>query len=232
MKPAIKCSTLPRMSSQVPPALAWLSPPTRRRHLAHHVSALADSLRANNGEALRPLKPASTPTPPPTTTTTTTTTSTTSLKPLPPPKPPNLMLTRPSLSLQNSTDLRLSPEVYNQLRVLQKKAKELRTDVRNLCKTSQANALTMKELLRDTISKITSVLQSNEESLLQGTSDAERARIQREEASYRQDMNKLDKDLCDLELKVEELRNNVINRRLRVNMSDVKNMALILSRSR
>lgn len=52
-------------------------------------------------------------------------------------------------------DLRLSPEVYNQLRVLQKKAKELRTDVRNLRKTSQANALTMKELLRDTISKIT-----------------------------------------------------------------------------
>lgn len=39
------------------------------------------------------------------------------------------------------------------------------------------------------------VLQSNEESLLQGSSDAERARIQREEASYRQDMNKLDKDL-------------------------------------
>ncbi|MPC37225.1 Coiled-coil domain-containing protein [Portunus trituberculatus] len=144
-------------------------------------------------------------------------------------------------------DLRLSPEVYNQLRVLQKKAKELRTDVRNLRKTSQANALTMKELLRDTFTKITSVLQSNEESLLQGTSDAERARIQREEASYRQDMNKLDKDLwyvgtsgyvsvfsvccSDLELKVEELRNNVINRRLRVNMSDVENMALILSRS-
>lgn len=39
------------------------------------------------------------------------------------------------------------------------------------------------------------VLQSNEECLLQGSSDAERARIQREEASYRQDMNKLDKDL-------------------------------------
>lgn len=53
------------------------------------------------------------------------------------------------------TDLRLSPEVYNQLRVLQKKAKELRTDVRNLRKTSQANALTMKEILRDTVNKIT-----------------------------------------------------------------------------
>ena len=39
------------------------------------------------------------------------------------------------------------------------------------------------------------VLQSNEECMLQGSSDAERTRIQREEASYRQDMNKLDKDL-------------------------------------
>ncbi|XP_042235475.1 uncharacterized protein LOC121875141 isoform X13 [Homarus americanus] len=187
IKPAIKCSTLPRMSSQ-------------------------DSLR-NIAEPLRPSKPAP------------------SSKPQPPPKPPNLMLTRPSLSLQNSTDLRLSPEVYNQLRVLQKKAKELRTDVRNLRKTSQANALTMKEILRDTVTKITTLLQSNEASLLQGSADAERVRIQREEASYRQDMTKLDKDLCDLELKVEELRNNVINRRLRVNMSDVENMALILSRS-
>ncbi|KAK4304708.1 hypothetical protein Pmani_023361 [Petrolisthes manimaculis] len=132
---------------------------------------------------------------------------------------------------QEFLDLRLSPEVYNQLRVLQKKAKELRTDVRNLRKTSQANALTMKDLLRDTVAKITSVLQSGEASWMQGSGDAERAKIQREEASYRQDMNKLDKDLCDLELKVEELRNNVINRRLRVNMSDVENMALILSRS-
>ncbi|KAK7072315.1 Actin interacting protein 3 [Halocaridina rubra] len=128
-------------------------------------------------------------------------------------------------------DLRLSPEVYNQLRVLQKKAKELRTDVRNLRRTSQANALTMKEILRDTVAKITTLLQSNEECLLPGSADAERVRIQREEDSYRQDMMKLDKDLCDLEMKVEELRNNVINRRLRVNMSDVENMALILSRS-
>lgn len=52
-------------------------------------------------------------------------------------------------------DMRLSPEVYNQLRVLQKKAKELRTDVRNLRRTSQANAITMKEILRETVTKIT-----------------------------------------------------------------------------
>lgn len=56
---------------------------------------LPDSLRGNNGEAQRASKPAPAPTPP----------STTSLKPLPPPKPPNLVLTRPSLSLQNSTGI-------------------------------------------------------------------------------------------------------------------------------
>lgn len=36
----------------------------------------------------------------------------------------------------------------------------------------------------------------------------------------------------ELEGTVEELRGNVINRKTRVNMSDVENMALILSKSR
>jgi hypothetical protein len=36
----------------------------------------------------------------------------------------------------------------------------------------------------------------------------------------------------ELESTVEELRGNVINRKTRVNMSDVENMALILSKSR
>lgn len=36
----------------------------------------------------------------------------------------------------------------------------------------------------------------------------------------------------DLESTVEELRGNVINRKTRVNMSDVENMALVLSKSR
>ncbi|XP_047481547.1 nascent polypeptide-associated complex subunit alpha, muscle-specific form-like isoform X4 [Penaeus chinensis] len=64
IKPAIKCSTLPRMSSQ-------------------------DPLTPNIADPLRPSKPAPL------------------AKPQPPPKPPNLMLTRPSLSLQNSTGIEL-----------------------------------------------------------------------------------------------------------------------------
>jgi hypothetical protein len=40
------------------------------------------------------------------------------------------------------------------------------------------------------------------------------------------------KFFSELESTVEELRGNVINRKTRVNMSDVENMALILSKSR
>jgi hypothetical protein len=36
----------------------------------------------------------------------------------------------------------------------------------------------------------------------------------------------------ELESTVEELRGNVINKKSRVNMSDVENMALVLSKSR
>lgn len=39
-------------------------------------------------------------------------------------------------------------------------------------------------------------------------------------------------NFSELESTVEELRGNVINRKTRVNMSDVENMALILSKSR
>lgn len=61
--------------------------------------------------------------------------------------------------------------------------------------------------------------------------DQERIRLTREEDVYKQEMLRLEKDLSDLESTVEELRGNVINRKTRVNMSDVENMALILSKS-
>lgn len=61
--------------------------------------------------------------------------------------------------------------------------------------------------------------------------DQERVRLSREEDLYKQEMLRLEKDLSELESTVEELRGNVINRKTRVNMSDVENMALILSKS-
>lgn len=49
-----------------------------------------------------------------------------------------------------SGDLGLSPEMYNQLRMLQKKAKELKTDIKFLRRSVQAQAHTVRETLRDT----------------------------------------------------------------------------------
>jgi hypothetical protein len=59
-------------------------------------------------------------------------------------------------SLENlmSADLQLTPEMYNQLRGLQKKAKDLRQEVRNLRRMSQAQAHSVRETIRDTFLKI------------------------------------------------------------------------------
>lgn len=59
----------------------------------------------------------------------------------------------------------------------------------------------------------------------------ERLVVSTDRDSYNDDVLRLDRDLLDLETNVEELRSNVINRRCRVNMSNVESMALILSRA-
>ncbi|CAL8148018.1 unnamed protein product [Orchesella dallaii] len=126
-------------------------------------------------------------------------------------------------------DLGLSPEMYNQLRMLQKKAKELKTDIKVLRRNVQAQAHTVKETLRDTFLRFKVVTMSGSDQWMQG--DPEKERIRRDEELYKQEVMKLEKDLSELEMTVEDLRSHVINKRMRVNMSDVENMALILSKS-
>lgn len=53
-----------------------------------------------------------------------------------------------------SSELQLTPEMYNQLRGLQKKAKDLRQEVRNLRRMSQAQAHSVRETIRDAFIKI------------------------------------------------------------------------------
>lgn len=52
------------------------------------------------------------------------------------------------------SDLQLTPEMYNQLRVLQKKAKDLRQEARSLRRMSQAQAHSIRETIKDTFIKI------------------------------------------------------------------------------
>ncbi|XP_066584928.1 uncharacterized protein [Prorops nasuta] len=146
-------------------------------------------------------------------------------KPTPPPKPAALVTGQ-----YVYRDLALTPEMYNQLRGLQKKAKDLRQEVRNLRRMSQAQAHTVRETIRDTFITIRAMLLSGIDANW-STEDAEKIRLSREADLYKQEMIRLEKDLTELESTVEELRGNVINRKTRVNMSDVENMALILSKS-
>ncbi|KOC67746.1 Coiled-coil domain-containing protein [Habropoda laboriosa] len=143
-------------------------------------------------------------------------------KPTPPPKPAALVAGQ-----YVYRDLALTPEMYNQLRGLQKKAKDLRQEVRNLRRMSQAQAHTIRETILDTFITIRTMLLSCGDAAW----DAEKIRLSREEDLYRQKMLRLEKDLTELERTVEELRGNVINRKTRVNMSDVENMALIMNKS-
>ncbi|XP_067006011.2 coiled-coil domain-containing protein AGAP005037 isoform X4 [Anabrus simplex] len=150
-------------------------------------------------------------------------------KPAPPPKPVSLSPGQYE-GRHVYRDLHLTPEMYNQLRGLQKKAKDLRQEVRNLRRMTQAQAHTVRETIRDTFIKIrTMLLMGGDDAWMSG--DAEKVRLNREEDAYKQEMLRLEKDLTELESTVEELRGNVINRKTRVNMSDVENMALILSKS-
>ncbi|CAH0557819.1 unnamed protein product [Brassicogethes aeneus] len=128
-------------------------------------------------------------------------------------------------------DLLLTPEMYNQFRGLQKKAKDLRVEVKNLRRMSQAQAHSVKETIRDAFIKIRAMLIVGGDQIWQTGLDQDRIKLTRDEDLYKQEMLRLENDLSDLETTVEELRSNVINRKTRVNMSDVENMALVLSKS-
>lgn len=127
-------------------------------------------------------------------------------------------------------DLALAPEVYNHLRGLQKKAKDLRTEVRTLRRLSQAQAIAVREDIKDTFMRIRATLLANSETYW-GNDDQDKQRLSRDEELYKQEVIRLEKDLSDLESSVEGLRGEVINRRTRVNMAAVEDMALVLSRA-
>ncbi|KAH8010060.1 hypothetical protein HPB51_024445 [Rhipicephalus microplus] len=140
--------------------------------------------------------------------------------------------TKPAIKGMRShsiADIHFTVEACSQLQLLRKQTKDLRLEVRNLRRMTQTQAVTAREMIRETCLKIKVMLaavQVGEDQVC-----TERLRVSREEDLYRQDVTRLEKDLSDLESQVEELRGNVINRRCRVNMSNVESMALVLSRA-
>ncbi|GAB6033402.1 hypothetical protein CHUAL_013163 [Chamberlinius hualienensis] len=154
-------------------------------------------------------------------------------KPAPPPKPSSLggggSHEGKLVHQLSGREIQITPEVYSQLRMLKKKTKDLKVEVRNLRRITQSQSMNIKESIREAFVKIKAILATAEPEDDQVR--AERNRVSREEEMYRQDIAQLENSLSDLETAVEELRSNVINRRCRVNMSEVESMALVLSKA-
>lgn len=155
-------------------------------------------------------------------------------KPPPPPKPLSLS-TKGSIDGSGSVagkNISLSNDTYNHLKQLKKQTKDLRNELRNIRRMAQNQTIIAREMLCDASAKTKASL-----SLITPSDQLEkslrfnRLRVSRDEEMYRIDVGRLEKDLNELESQVEGLRNNVINRRCRVNMSDVEAMALVLSRA-
>lgn len=124
----------------------------------------------------------------------------------------------------------LSQEMCNQLKELRWKARDLKSEVSSLKKLARHHSVVAQDSLRDTCEKIKatiSFLHTNDP--VEKRLRMDRLRLMRDEDSYRGDVSHLNKDLTDLETRVEELRSNVINRRCRVNMVEVEDMAQVLS---
>lgn len=67
-------------------------------------------------------------------------------------------LKQTSISNQYRADLTLAPEAYNYLRNLQRKAKDLRTEVKTLRRLAQTQAVAVREDIKDTFMRIRATL--------------------------------------------------------------------------
>ncbi|XP_076361402.1 uncharacterized protein LOC143252719 isoform X3 [Tachypleus tridentatus] len=138
--------------------------------------------------------------------------------------------TKPAIKARSISKVHdLSPELCSRLRYLRRQTRDLQAEVRSLRRMAQNQAISARDSVRDTCLKIKEMLVITQSSV--GTVENDKSYIKHDENLYRQDVSQVEKDLSDLESHVEELRGNVINRRCRVNMSSVENMALQLSRT-
>lgn len=131
-----------------------------------------------------------------------------------------------------SFDLAINGNLMNSICTIQNKAKILNNDLRELRKFTVDQKQAFGSLIVQVSNELKNRLSMFE---LQDKKVQnfrfKRLKLTREEDLYRDDVSKLEKDLTELELNVEKLRANVISRRCKVNMLDVENMALSLSRA-
>ena len=127
----------------------------------------------------------------------------------------------------------MEPALYNQLRGLQRSARDLRQEVKVLRRLTQLQSMAMKDLVQDTYLKlreacITFAVSQNSGALSSSTFDLELWRVAQDEEIYQKELNELVQAVSQLEAKVEETRSGVINKKNKIHLADVESMALVL----
>ncbi|XP_065559078.1 coiled-coil domain-containing protein CG32809-like isoform X3 [Artemia franciscana] len=117
-------------------------------------------------------------------------------------------------------------EMNSRLRVLQKRTRDLKIDLRSLRKLSVYHTATIKKEFQEFIESVRSVLENINESRFTGKDD-----ILQTESVYNSKVEVLESELSDLEVTVEKVRDNVINKRFRVTTLEVERLATMLSLS-
>ncbi|XP_070211944.1 coiled-coil domain-containing protein CG32809-like isoform X2 [Littorina saxatilis] len=145
--------------------------------------------------------------------------------------------TYPGSSASSLSDIPTSYSVRNpvvthdmkeKINDLQCRMQELRVELQGLRRMEQLNQEAMREAFSDTLCKLRTVMGA-----VPGA-DNQVIRHQRLEISslaeaYLQDKTRVEKELSDLERSVDELKEDVLNRKCRINVSDVEGLALMLS---
>ncbi|CAG0882252.1 unnamed protein product [Cyprideis torosa] len=140
-------------------------------------------------------------------------------------------LPRNVYSQQDSTASNPS-QLSTNLRYLQKKTRTLRQESILLRRMTENQSATVNEMIRDISNRLRSALLSGMHTHTPiSQPELERIRILEETSLYRHDMQFLEGEINDLDINVETLRSDVINKRARVNPSDVEEMALQLSKA-
>ncbi|KAK2162424.1 hypothetical protein LSH36_99g07034 [Paralvinella palmiformis] len=122
----------------------------------------------------------------------------------------------------------ISIDMQNTIRTLHYHTRDLRSEVNKLRRLQMTNMEAIRESIHDTYKKLKEVIE------FVPTSGDQPVRLQRHQVNYKMkdykdDGRLITQDLIDLEKSVEELRNDVLNRKCRVNVTEIENMALALS---
>ncbi|XP_070532826.1 coiled-coil domain-containing protein AGAP005037-like isoform X5 [Ptychodera flava] len=117
-----------------------------------------------------------------------------------------------------------SVEIRYAAQTMNTTCKHLREDLKQIRKLHLQQTQQSRDMLRDAFQSLQFVLQSNP-SINQHPVRAHRAKLHQEFLHYVQQNQKIDNNLSKLEVAIEEMRENVINKRCQVNVQDLEGLA-------